>query len=323
MNESDDKLKIVLSLTVLLGTLLYSTYNFIQTTPLNALYYSFTTDLVLIGILLLMCFTLYLALLALSLEIKTEYKVSMIENFASHIYRFSIILFVVFVIGYCFVYLQQYFLEPNTLFGYVFYIFSLFLTGFIFLGLPVLILGFLYDIHVWDIICKKEKVDIKTLFFITLITVSVLVAISASVEGTNVIKTADIMNGDLNFDIGDVYYIDKEPIYFSVQITGQNTPLSVKINQTNSNNTESIIDDSKGEYHYFGEYLYVNEAKTGMYEIFIHKNNFTTGFYTISLQRLNDDNVYQKTVYMLAKDDDKNKKNLISNFNSSSQESQK
>lgn len=96
-----------------------------------------------------------------------------------------------------------------------------------------------------------------------------------------------LLTGEIKVEMGDIYYTNDTRIPIDIVNTGYNGNITIKLNETNTEENTSTLDSIKlnpdnSNETISGKYLYTHTLSHGEYKVFIDTTNLTQGYYQLS-----------------------------------------
>jgi MFS family permease len=177
---------------------------------------------------------------------------------------------------------------------YVFYLKSLLLANTFLLLMSILNGTFLY----YFIIPKRYY---KWVFSIT----SILFLIGLIIFALSITPFSYFINGDVIIDVGSIYHKNGDPIPVTIQVTGLNSNISIKLSKSDRENNlfltdliENIEPNHKPNILVSGN-LSANSFENGKYGLFINTTNLSPGYYELNVTRPKNVKIAIKGFYLL------------------------
>ena len=277
-NESDGYNFVII---ILAGTisLLYSSYNYIQTTALDIYEYIIFCGSVSLAIIILIAYFIYFIIKGLSMEVQDD-NYEKLKSIATKIYLINIIIFIYYIIILCSTFsilaISPY-EDPfiNMLFTLVILmIFILFL--FISIKKKYVPIAYTSIVSLLQILGISIKNLLKILFFVIFLWAILLFI------------THSFYLGNIELEMDKIYYKSDEPIPALFEVTGLDSYFEITLFNVSSNNLTEIrkinnigpvyYKDFKETAFISNDLLVVSSLGNGKYNIFINTTNLTPGY---------------------------------------------
>ena len=271
-SNKSDSFKFAVTLLAAFGTIIYTTYTYLQNNPLDRYWYVFVCGLLCVGVVCVFGLLLYIFIKAFLME---EYngKQKGLEKLASSIYSItlltstSLLLFV--VVAFALVYIEKF---QSTL------------------CVAVVVIGVLFIVLLClHLIKDKPKWKEITWWVVTVAIPLILGALIWHLLFGPVLISP--LQGHITVEMDSIYYKDDTQIPVLIHVTGPNTGLSIKLYQEESGH-DLILKDNITEYlepeHNLSKTksgenltLLANSLGSGKYNVFINTTNLTIGYYEL------------------------------------------
>lgn len=277
-NKSDGSFKFAISLIVFTLTILYKSYNYIETNPipLNTSYVFFS--LLIINITTLLSMSIYIFTKAMSLEVKNLEAIEEL-NKCAHNYYFT-----------------------GLVFGYVSFItYSTFCLAMVVVDTASSLLNVsknsVQNIVLSILIFLIAGISVRTVLnkpsIISGINLEFLkdtVKVIAPLLFIGILISLQLFNGNTIIEMNDIYSKQNEQIPIDITFTGlQYNDLAVNLSKIDLNNDLKIIDSVKMKSSSYqskvisSEYLIGKNLGSGKFKFYINCTNLSEGYYEISI----------------------------------------
>lgn len=287
-NESGG-FKFAVTLLVALGTVIYSMYAYLQTTPINPLWYWFVCGLIPLMVLLLGGLLLYILFKGYSMEVQDSDQRKSWQNWASRIYLAVFTTFIMSLVLIVYVFALGYLKIERT-----------FAINVGIFAIPILV-GVAFNFPLF----KQKRPNGSTLVHVFFVVALLLYALFIGLLFWSAlypsVLTLTPLQGHVTVDMESIYYKNDGLIPALIHITGPNTGLSINLSKKESNHNSHLIDSIKylepennpnkitsGEH----SVLVGNALDYGKYNVFINTTSLTVGYYELIGVRLGFEKTY-------------------------------
>lgn len=279
-------LSFAVTLLAALGTIIWVTYNYLQTTPIDPFWYRSVCVLIPVAVIFGGGLIFYILIKGYAMEVQDS---KFLEKLAKYIYMvvFSIsIMLLVFIFG---IWLLEYVLKTE----------NPVIEILVSLIIPVTVGTF----FLLPLLRRKRKETILNVFGIILnvfgIMIFVLIALMILWGYLSTPVLYSPLQGHVTVDMESIYYKNDAPIPVLIHITGPNTNLSINLLKEDSGHNLSEIDKIKylepepNLHNTVGENstLVGNALSYGTYNVFINTADLGVGYYELRCERQG----YEKT----------------------------
>lgn len=284
--KDNESFKFAITFVVFLGTLLISSFNYVQSNALEETTFTLFFILNVVGTIVMILFLLYLLLKSFSLEVSDLEMSQKVSGISSKIYLFAFVILISLLSGSFFLYLSV--LLDSSSMSIFDDIFLPFMVGFCFTLLPCLIARKIKDFD-GKISYKNHEVPLLFIIYAMVLIILILFVSSAFFIGDS-----NYLKGNIDLEMDNVYNMDNEPIFVLINVNGPNGPLKINLIDLNLNHTETLLEKEfvvqepyePSQPEYYGEKMHISSTNYGQYDVFINKSDLSTGYYKLSCQRV-------------------------------------
>jgi len=276
-NETDG-FRFAVTLLAALGTVIYSVYVYLQTTPIDPNWYAIICGFISVALILVGGFLLYILIKGYSLEVQNLTQKDYLPKLASSIYLLSFLMFIM---------LLAYLL---CIFAVI--ILKIEITELI--SIAIILITMAAGIVFTFPLLRKNRILIVPFVFCVFIYCGIfLLTVYPSVVDLPPLQ------GHITVDMESIHHKNGAPIPVMIHITGPNTGLSIFLLKEESDHSLSRIEqiwlkpEGYSDKTESGKFLVGNTLDYGTYNVFINTADLSAGYYELRCER----QVYEKKTY--------------------------
>ncbi|OEU53576.1 MAG: hypothetical protein BA871_07390 [Desulfuromonadales bacterium C00003096] len=285
-NGKSGGLSFAVTLLAALGTILYAAYIYVQTTPVNPLWYLFVRILISAATILAGGLLLYILIKGFSIEVHgdpNKNKKMRLKDKASSIYVVTFFSFsVIFVFLVCIFFWAYLLLYLNLILGVICFQ----CMGIIIFLIVAYILRSRYVFDLQDKISLFKSNNYQIGFFFSFLVFAIILIL--------IVPNLTMLQGYVTVDMESIYYKSDAPIPVLIHVTGPNPILSIEL----QNSTKVVYNlELKPEHNLSktefsnNSILIGNALNYGTYNVFINTTGLCAGYYELVCTRQR----YEKT----------------------------
>ena len=264
--------RFAITLLAALGTVLYAVYNYLRTTPVDPLWYSFGCRLILVAVILGLGLLCYILIKGYLMEAQDS---KYLEKLAKYIYIFVFPLSPMLLVFILVFILLSYTLKSEALASQILFLFVLSAVSI------SIIFSYLLK--------KKSKKIFQRVVIITEYAFIAFILLSAYLFPLVLYSP---LQGHVTVDMEGIYYKNDAPIPVLIYTTGPNTNLSIYLFKEESNHSLyqndsiTLIPEHPSFKTVSGKCLIGNALNYGTYNVFINTTDLSAGYYELHCVRL-------------------------------------
>lgn len=265
-NSGNESFKFVIASLTLFGSFLYTTYNYFQNNAIDIVLYTAICYLFSIASISIIGIIIYLLLKGYSLEVRNCDRFEFQKFVASRIYLLSFLSFILLI-----VYIP---LICYVVWGHIEFDKSVIIV----ISVITIVAG----------VGLQYPFPLKNLtHVITWVSILILASTMIWLPASSYVLDSPLQ-GHVEVDVDTIYYKSDATIPVSIQVTGPNTNVSIKLSQTESNKPIDFI--SLGLKHNNtvdpNHILIGNTLGAGKYAVFINTTDLDAGYYELNVTRI-------------------------------------